>query len=533
MGKVFERCMFKYIFNYLRDNKLISVNQSGFIPGDSTVNQLVSIHHDICMALENHTDIQLIFFDISKAFDKVWHKGLLHKLKCIGIKGPLFNLLSDYLYNRKQRVVLNGTCSSWQNIQAGVPQGSVLGPILFLIYINDIGSNLLSKASLFADDTSLSKHITDPIISNSEIQDDLNTIQSWATKWQVTFNPLKSEALMIALRPNRYIHDFTFQNHSINNVDTHKHLGLIWNNDVSWKSHLSTVISKASKRIDMLRALKFKLDRTSLEKIYFAFIRPIFEYASVVWDSAPRHLYIFTNMEKLQIAAARVVTGTNSYSSKHLLYHDTGWDLLSTRRERQRLILFFKIINGLAPPHLCKILDSYLIDNQRYNFRSPNIPNPLSRTETYRCSFFPSAIRAWNSLDSSIKNARTVSEFKMKINKPLVHNIYYTLGSRCVNAILASMRMQCCQLNSHLFTNNISPNKFCNCGEEETIFHFFFECRDYINSRDILLNETMPFTTLSIIKILHGDKSLCTRDITKLHEAVSKYIVSSKRFAIY
>ena len=87
---------------------------------------------------------------------------------------------------------------------------------------------------------------------------------------------------------------------------------------------------------------------------------------------------------EIQISAVRVVTGTNLYSSKQLLYHDTGWDLLSTRRERQRLILFFKIINGLAPPHLCKILDSYLIDNQIYNFRSPNIPNPLSRTETYR-----------------------------------------------------------------------------------------------------------------------------------------------------
>ena len=104
------------------------------------------------------------------------------------------------------------------------------------------------------------------------------------------------------------------------------------------------------------------------------------------------------------------------------------------------------------------------------------------------------------------------------------------MDSRCVNAILASMRMQ---LNSYLFTNNISPNKFCNCGEEENIFHFFFKCRFYINSRDILLNETMPFTTLPIIKILHGDTSLCTRDITKLHEAVSKYIVSSKRFTIY
>ena len=129
-----------------------------------------------------------------------------------------------------------------QNIHAGVPQGSVRGPILFLIYINDIGSNLISKASLFADGTSLSKHITYPIISNSEIQDDLNTIQSWATKWQVTFNPLKSEALMIALRPNRYNHDFTFQNRFINNVDSHKHLLLSWNNDFSWKSHISTVI---------------------------------------------------------------------------------------------------------------------------------------------------------------------------------------------------------------------------------------------------------------------------------------------------
>ena len=387
--------------------------------------------------------VQLIFFDISKAFDKVWHQGLLH---------------------------------NWNVIKC-----SVLVSILFLIYINDIGSNLSSKASLFADDTSLSKHITDPSISNSEIQDDPNTIQSWATKWQVTFNPLKWEAFMMALRPNRDIHDFTFQNHSIDYVDTHKHLGLIWNSDAAWKSHLTILISKAFKRIDMVRALKFKLDRTSLEQIYFAFIWPIFEYASVVWDPAPRHQYTFTNIEKLQTAAARVVTGTNSYSLKHLLYHDTGWDHLSSRRENQQLILYFKIINGLAPPHLCRLLDTYLIGNKRYDFRSSNIPTPLSRTVTYRCSFFPIAIRTRNPLDSSIKNASTITEFKMKIEKPVVKNVYYTLGSRCVNAILASMRMNCCHLNSHHFINNISPNKFCTCGEEETIFHLFFECRYYIN----------------------------------------------------
>ena len=106
----------------------------------------------------------------------------------------------------------------------------------------------------------------------------------------------------------------------------------------------------------------------------------------------------------------------------------------------------------------------------RYDFRSPNIRTPLSRTKTYRCSFFPSAIRTWNSLDSSIKNASTVTEFKMKINKPVVKNNYYTCGSRCVNAIMTCMN--CCQIDSHLFINDIFPNKFCNCGEEETIFTF-------------------------------------------------------------
>ena len=128
----------------------------------------------------------------------------------------------------------------------------------------------------------------------------------------------------------------------------------------------------------MLRALKFKLDRSSLEKIYFTFIRPIFEYACVVWDSAPRHCYYFNKMEKLQISAARIITGTNNYSSKHLLYHDTGWELLSSRREKQRLILFNKILNGIAPSHLCNLFETYLVNNQRYDLRSTNVQNVLA-----------------------------------------------------------------------------------------------------------------------------------------------------------
>ena len=119
--------------------------------------------------------------------------------------------------------------------------------------------------------------------------------------------------MLVSLRGNTESgRNFTFQNHVINNVDIHKHLGLTWNSDASWKSHMSTIIARASIRIDILRALIFKLNISSLEKIVFAYIRPIFEYASVVWNSAPRYEYYFATLEKLQIAAARIVTGTNT-----------------------------------------------------------------------------------------------------------------------------------------------------------------------------------------------------------------------------
>ena len=238
-------------------------------------------------------------------------------------------------------------------------------------------------------------------------------------------------------------------------------------------------------------------------------------------------------MEKIQIAAARIVTGTNTYASKQLLYHETGWERLSTRRQNQRLFLLFKIVNGLAPPHLINLLDTYLNVNQMYDFRSTNIPIPRARTETYRCFFFLSAIRSWNCLDPLVRNANTIKDFKKKLKKSRINNPYYLMGSRCINSILASMRMHCCQLKSDIFRNNKSNNRFCSCGDEETVFHFFFECRNYTNARDILINKTVHITNITIMKILNGDEHLSTHDNTKIHEAVSKFIVSSKRFTIF
>ena len=160
--KVFERIVFKHVFNFLKRTNFFTPFQSGFLPVDSTVNQLVSLYDTFVKALDDGLEVRVVFFDISKAFDKVWHNGLLSKLNHAGIKGNLFNWFSSYLSNRQQRVVLPGTSSDLTTISAGVPQGSILGPLLFLVFINDIVTNINSNINLFADDTSLYMVVNSP-----------------------------------------------------------------------------------------------------------------------------------------------------------------------------------------------------------------------------------------------------------------------------------------------------------------------------------------------------------------------------------
>ena len=162
VGKSFERVVFKHVHNYLLSNSLIYKYQSGFLPGHSTVDHLIEEVHYTCLALENQKINCQVFCDISKAFDRVWHRGLIHKLEKYGIKGNLLAWFENYLYMRHQSVSINNTRPSSEFITAKVPQGSVLGPMLFLIYINDISEALSGIARLFADDTSLSFSSADP-----------------------------------------------------------------------------------------------------------------------------------------------------------------------------------------------------------------------------------------------------------------------------------------------------------------------------------------------------------------------------------
>ena len=179
-GKIFEHLLYNQMYSFFIENNLISLNQSGFRQGDSSINQLISTTHEIYRSMDQGYEVRGVFLDISIAFDKVWYRGLLHKLKENRIDGPLLNVLEDLLSSRKQIVVLNGQHSSWNDVIAGVPQVSILGPILFLTYINDLSEGLHSNPKLFADDTSLFSTVPDITETTNELNNDLREINIWA-----------------------------------------------------------------------------------------------------------------------------------------------------------------------------------------------------------------------------------------------------------------------------------------------------------------------------------------------------------------
>ena len=198
LEKVSERAVFKHLYNHFYDNNILRPLQSGFIPGDSTTNQLTFLCNTFCQALDSGKEVRVVFCDVSKAFDRVWHTGLLCKLKAAGVSGSLLPWLGSYRSNRRQRVTLPGTQSNWNYIDAGVPQGSILGPLLFLLYINDIVKDSKSNIRLFADDTSLFSVVENPLSAAEILNSDLEKITKWAKDWLVTFNPIKTEAMLLS-----------------------------------------------------------------------------------------------------------------------------------------------------------------------------------------------------------------------------------------------------------------------------------------------------------------------------------------------
>ena len=530
VGKVLEKIVHKHLFNFIRDNNILTTLQSGFVPGDSTVNQLVDIYNTFCHSLDQGKEVRAVFCDISKAFDRVWHRGLLYKLESAGISGSLLLWFKDYLNDRKQRVVLPGSASSWAFIKAGVPQGSILGPLLFLIYINDIVDDIHSCIRLFADDTSLYIIVDNPISAADELNADLAKIHAWAVRWLVSFNPAKSESMILSRKHNKPFHPLLSMNQNlINNVNSHKHLGLTFSQDCSWHDHLELVKTKAWLRINIMRRLKFQLDRKSLQTIYISFIRPLLEYADVVWDNCTQQEA--NELEKIQNEAARIVTGATKLASIQSLLSDTGWESLTSRREKHKLVLFYKMINSLAPEYLSSLVPPTVGNISQYNLRNEtNLQTVPARSQQYYNSFLPSTTRIWNSLPDDTKNSPSVESFKHKLNSNITKPPpYYFSGSRLGQIYHARIRLNC-SLRYHLFQKNIIDNPVCECGEIENTSHFFFHCNLYGQLRHALLDRVSTYCHPTVNIFLYGNTDLTDVENAELFSAVQDYILKTKRF---
>ena len=303
-----------------------------------------------------------------------------------------------------------------------------MGPLLFILYINDIVYEIHSDIRLFADDTTL--HIIDdfPDSAAQILYVDLHRISNWAELWLVDFNANKTEAFLASRRTNRINHPTIYLNDvPIQETTTHKHLGIFFSKRLDWQSHIDYIQQKAWSRMNLLRSLKFVLDRQSLQKIYFTFILPILEYADVVWDNCTEQQSL--SLEKIQLEAGRIVSGTTKLVGTDKLYAELGWLKLSERRNLHKLFLFFKMDNGQAPLYLTGLIPPRVGDVSNYPLRnSDNYVSINTDTCSYANSFLPSTINAWNNLPASVKSATTLASFKRLLaqNNPKTPDYYFS-----------------------------------------------------------------------------------------------------------
>ena len=531
VGKLMERCVHGHILNFLTENSILTVSQSGFIPKDSTTFQLLTIYDDFCKALDEKTTTQAVFFDISKAFDRVWHNGLIRKLYATGIRGPLLYWLRNYLTNRHQAVVIKGEKSSYEVVPAGVPQGSVLGPLLFLIYINDIVTEIESQIKLFADDTSIYLSLNDVQRRTEILNSDMKKINYWARKWKVDFNPRKTELITLSNNREPELGQLSFGDVTLNSRPEHKHLGVILQNNCKWDQQINYIISKARLQVACLRSYKYKLSRKTLEIMYKSYILPHFDYADTVWDNCTNLLA--DELEKLNLDAIRTIIGAVRGTSHIKLYTESGILPLKERRRRHKLILFYKMTRQMTPNYITSCLPPLVSDINPYHRRNPlQRYGPRCRTELYKQSFFPSTVDLWNALPDFIKLSSSLAQFKRYLSKDDVTvPPYFYSTNRSSEIIHCKLRLEISDLNSDLFKRHLTDDMSCMCGSPvENAHHFLIDCPLMNHVRLTTIHQIPNLTLISSNKLLHGDTEISFQENKEMFEKIQEFISLSGRF---
>jgi len=394
-----EHIILSHTAKHLAKNNILINDQHGFRNKLSTVTQLINTTSHWAETLNRRGQTDVILLDFSKAFDKVSHKHLYYKLQHYGIQHNTLGWINAFLSNRTQVTCVNGTQSNQINVTSGVPQGSVLGPVLFLLYINDINHNINSNIKLFADDSVVYREIcsyNDHLL----LQKDLDTLTTWAKTWLMDFNIKKCVLLPITLKRNPSHFKYSILGQTLDTVNKHDYLGVTISSDLKWTNHISKITGKASRTLGLLKRTLSPCSQTVKSTAYKMLVRPQVEYASEVWN--PSTLKNCKKIEQIQRNAARFVFHDyRRQTSVTPLVQKLQWDSLYIRRIVQQSTMLYKIHYNLVdiqtPPyiqpavHISKRIDHPL----KYCNTIPVLIN------TFKFSFFPRSIHVWNRLPPS------------------------------------------------------------------------------------------------------------------------------------
>jgi hypothetical protein len=437
ISKILEVLVNSHIVEFLEKSNLLSTAQFGFRAKRSTCDLLVTLTQKWSDTLNKGGKIIVVTLDFSKAFDRVWHEGLLRKLHAYGIQGDLHKWLTNYLSNRSQFVLYRGSKSSTLPISAGVPQGSVLGPTLFLIAINDLPTVCKNPVGMFADDCTLHRPVypKETIQSAStNIQNDLNALSEWANSNRAQFNPKKCEVLLISnqrLKQNQQTPSLFLNNIKIPNVDKIKLLGLQLDNRLHYGDHVHNLATKGSRALGAIYKTAQLLQEDYRARIYKTLIRPLLEYASPIWCGAPQST--LTEIDKIQKRSLNLLrlTDANKFNIPPM----------QARFHTASVLLFRKhYLNPPIPsdPLVIPTLPSAFARATTSGHDRP-VQIPPSRTASHQQSFIPRTSRQWNDMPAH------VAAF---IDRPNFGSIYYN------HVVIARSTGAAHATDSHTHTHN-------------------------------------------------------------------------------
>ncbi|MCG7866607.1 MAG: reverse transcriptase family protein, partial [Candidatus Thiodiazotropha taylori] len=344
--KLQEHILVSNIMDHLDKHTILTDCQHGFRSRRSCETQLIGLTHDLGLSLDKKKQTDLVILDFSKAFDRVPHQRLLKKLDHYGIRGEVYQWIRSFLSNRTQQVVVDGENSYSAPVISGVPQGTVLGPLLFLIFINDLPQTIQSNVRLFADDCIVYRELNSSY--DCEIlQQDLHNLENWERTWGMEFHPAKCNVMRVTNSRQPVVKPYTLKGHQLAVDASSKYLGIDLTSNLDWKTHVDRITKKSNSILGFLRRnLRVSNEQTKINA-YIAMVRSNLEYCCTVWN--PHRKEQIQKVEMVQRRAARFITGRyrNTRSVTSMLDH-LNLETLESRRLKLQLTMFYKVINGIV-----------------------------------------------------------------------------------------------------------------------------------------------------------------------------------------